>query len=156
MKIARVKYSEDYYLVFYTGFNKKMNEVAKENGQKECENDIQVVLEDKFGNRLDDAICHYGSYGVEENTWEVMSGNLRELTGDSVKGYLTWKEVEAVFDETIRKRRVGNIVDEILNSENNNGFGVKVGAIVEASKKYGIDYKILLEEIMKRGEKENE
>jgi len=51
---------------------------------------------------LGDAICHYGSYGVENGEWEIMIDSLPKNWGDSVKGHLTWKEVERYFDKKIR------------------------------------------------------
>lgn len=86
--LTKVKYNEKYWLVFVTGISHKLP-------------DIQVILEDDKGKRLDDAIFHLGSYGFEEGRWEIMSQSLS--TGTEVKGHLTWKQVEHYFDKTIRK-----------------------------------------------------
>lgn len=101
--IAKTKYKEGYWLVWETGFNdvhKKYNDQFTD--KAELKNDIQVTLKDDKGKYLGDAICHYGSYGVENGEWEIMIDSLPKNWGDSVKGYLTWKEVEYYFDKKIK------------------------------------------------------
>jgi hypothetical protein len=94
--IARVKYDKDYWLKFSTDF---MPSTIIGEGKQ----DIQITLEDNSGKYLSDAICHYGSYGVDEGEWEIMSRDLPEDWGDSVMGHLTWKQVEEYFDKTIKR-----------------------------------------------------
>ena len=107
--IAKTRYNKDYWLVWKTGFNdgfKKLKEELFE--ENDFKNDIQVILEDNEGNVLDDAICHYGSYGVKDGLWEIMSKSLPKNHGESVMGHLTWKEVEKYFDKTIKKRALNS------------------------------------------------
>lgn len=50
----------------------------------------QIVVYDKYGNRLWDAILHSGSYGMEEDLLEVMG----EILGhDDVEGHLTAEDI---------------------------------------------------------------
>ena len=54
----------------------------------------QIVVFDSDGNRLWDAICHFGSYGYEQGLLEVMGDTVvRESDGDSVCGFLTAQDV---------------------------------------------------------------
>jgi hypothetical protein len=94
--IAKVRYDESHWLIFSTEF-------MPERFAEGCKQDIQVILEDDKGENLGDAICHYGSYGVEKGLWEIMSPDLPKKHGDSVMGYLTWKQVEKYFDKTIKR-----------------------------------------------------
>jgi hypothetical protein len=94
--LARVKYNDKYWLKFSTDFM----DAKYTGGYKQ---DIQITLEDEQGKYVSDAICHYGSYGVEQGEWEIMSEDLPENHGDSVMGHLTWKEVETYFDKSIKR-----------------------------------------------------
>lgn len=90
--LATTKYNDKYFLQFVTGFNPNFKIGP-------CpENDIQVLLLDSDKNILADAISHWGSYGIENQEWEVMS----DLIKESVKGYLTFKEVLKYFDKKIK------------------------------------------------------
>lgn len=62
-------------------------------------NTHQIVVFDK-GNRIWDAICHYGSYGYAEGLLEVMGEPVVKPTdGDSVCGYLTAEDVIKRWEE---------------------------------------------------------
>jgi len=101
--LARTKYCDGYWLKWETGFNDGFRILPVDIlDKKELENDIQVILENDKGENLGDAICHYGSYGVENGEWEVMIDSLPK-NGDSVKGYLSFKEVLKYFDKKIKK-----------------------------------------------------
>lgn len=103
-RLARTKYTEGFWLVWKTGFNVGFMTLPLDVQEKmELKNDIQVILENDKGERLGDAICHYGSYGVQEGLWEAMIDSIPKSYGDCVMGYLTWKEVEKLFDKKIRK-----------------------------------------------------
>ena len=102
MKIlAKTQYKKGWWLIFSTD---SMNGVKP--SFRATDNDIQVVLENDKGKRFDDAICHYGSYGVEKGLWEIMSESLPKNWGDGVRGHLTWKEIEKYFDKTIKKHSI--------------------------------------------------
>lgn len=96
-QIAKVRYDDKYWLIFYTEF------LSDFDIGRNCNKDIQVVLENDMGENLGDAVCHYGSYGVKEGLWEIMSPDLPKNYGDNVMGYLTWKQVEKYFDKTIKR-----------------------------------------------------
>lgn len=53
----------------------------------------QLIVYDERGNRLWDAICHYGSYGAEEGLLEIYGEIVSPMAGDSVEGWLTAKDV---------------------------------------------------------------
>ena len=54
----------------------------------------QIIVYDENGNRIWDAVCHYGSYGYSQGLLEVMgSPVIRKSDGDSVKVYLTAQDV---------------------------------------------------------------
>jgi hypothetical protein len=107
--IATTMYNDKgYQLVFFTGFNDGFKSLKSINlggigimGHS-MKNDIQVVLKSPTGKMLDDAICHFGSYGDKNGEWEIMSQSIPKSEGDTVKGWLTWKEVEKYFDKTIK------------------------------------------------------
>ena len=103
-QVAKTKYKDSYWLVFYTDFMGGMPKASLDYFYKTnpFDNDIQVVLEDDKGNKLGDAISHFGSYGIEAGEWEIMIDVLPKSWGDSVMGHLTWKEVEKYFDKKIR------------------------------------------------------
>lgn len=46
-----------------------------------------------------DAICHYGSYGVEKGLLEVMGEKVIRNTSDFVEGYLTADEIIRRLEE---------------------------------------------------------
>jgi hypothetical protein len=107
--IATTMYNDKgYQLVFFTGFNdgfkslKSLTLGAMEFMGHSMKNDIQVVLKSPTGETLDDAVCHYGSYGDKDGKWEIMSQSLPKSEDDTVKGWLTWKQVEYYFDKTIK------------------------------------------------------
>ncbi len=97
--LAKTKYKENFWLVWQTGFNDVFKTIKEKKfiRSEELENDISVILVDSKGKRLGDAICHYGSYGVENGEWETM------IEGkEDVQGHLTFKDVIKNFDFAIR------------------------------------------------------
>lgn len=54
-----------------------------------------VFMDAETGERVCDAICHYGSYGHEEGLIETMGWPLCEAIDDDVEGYLTAEIVYA-------------------------------------------------------------
>lgn len=98
-KIARTQYKDSYWLIWQTDFNIAFKRLPRTlEDQEELKNDIQVILETTKGKRLGDAICHYGSYGVEKGLWETLIEGI-----DDVTGHLTFKEVLKQFDAVIRR-----------------------------------------------------
>ena len=54
----------------------------------------QIVVYDKRGCRIWDAVCHYGSYGFERGLLEVMGKPVvLKSDGDAVVGWLTAQDV---------------------------------------------------------------
>jgi hypothetical protein len=54
----------------------------------------QLIITDRKGKILWDAICHWGSYGYEKGLLEIMGVIVdEEKAGDTVEGYLTADEV---------------------------------------------------------------
>ena len=107
-KLAKTKYCDGYWLVWYTeafGGMKEFHNIPGTNLNKD--NDIQVVLEADDGTRLDDAVCHYGSYGCADGLWEIMFSDYSKPKneGDDVRGHMTWKEVEKFFDKSIEAHK---------------------------------------------------
>lgn len=103
--LAKTTYNkEGFYLEWATDFmDGYIDEtLAKLSPKFSTKNDIQVVLKDKSGERLGDAICHSGSYGVEDNLWEVQVNHPPKSWHGDVLGWLTWIEVEKYFDREIR------------------------------------------------------
>lgn len=98
-QIAKTIYQEGYYLVFLTGFNEGFGRLDPSIVQL---SDIQIRLEDKNGNFLLSAISHYGSYGVEDNKWEIMPNHPPKAWHDSVRGYLSFSEVIKYINREIR------------------------------------------------------
>jgi hypothetical protein len=52
-----------------------------------------VLIYDKEGNKLADAIEHFGSYGEGQDLLEIMHAIADGETDDSVLGWLTWQDV---------------------------------------------------------------
>lgn len=84
----------------------KVNEIPYERISKDTEYDDpehphyikeferhQLIVYDERGNRLWDAICHEGSYGVEEGLLEIYGEIVSPMAEDSVEGWLTAKDV---------------------------------------------------------------
>lgn len=94
-QIAKTKYKKGWWLSWMTGFNDGFKKYHS-GDDSELKNDIKVILVDDNGKQYDDAICHYGSYGVKEGEWEIMSSQLED-----VEGHLTFKQVLKYFDKTI-------------------------------------------------------
>lgn len=94
-RLAKTIYKKGYYLEWQTDF---MDSQLLESMGKPVQNDINVILRTNEGKYLGDAICHYGSYGVEDNLWETMIEGIEDVTG-----HLTFKEVIKQFDQVIRK-----------------------------------------------------
>lgn len=59
----------------------------------------QIVVHDKDGNRVWDAICHYGSYGCNDGLLEIMGTIVRQETCDTVEGWLTADDVIERIEE---------------------------------------------------------
>ena len=57
----------------------------------------QIVVYDKYGNRLWDAILHSYSYGREKNLLEAMGEEL--LGHDDVEGYLTAEDIISYIEQ---------------------------------------------------------
>lgn len=53
----------------------------------------QILVKDKDGDIIWDAICHCGSYGYEEGLLEIMGTLVRPEDGDSVAGWLTAEDI---------------------------------------------------------------
>lgn len=53
----------------------------------------QIIVFDKDGNRLWDAICNYGSYGCENGLLEIMGDIVPPDHDDTVEGWLTANDV---------------------------------------------------------------
>lgn len=54
----------------------------------------QIIVLDKYGNRLCDVVYHFGNYGYDEGLLEIMGALTKEESeNDSVLGYLTAEEV---------------------------------------------------------------
>lgn len=101
--IAKTNYKDGYWLVWLTGYNDGFKTLTPSSllNENKLKNDIQVVLETTKGERLGDAVCHYGSYGSENGLWEIMIDVLPR--GNDVMGHLSFSEVTKYFDKKIRK-----------------------------------------------------
>lgn len=99
--LARTPYDSEYFLVWTTDYMRGYKPFSLPGTNMSNKNDIQLILEDKAGNWLADAICHYGSYGAETGRWEVMADHI----DGSVDGYLTFKEVLKHFNRAIRNKK---------------------------------------------------
>lgn len=64
-----------------------------------------VFMDAETGERVCDAVCHYGSYGHEKGLIETMGWPLCEATDDDVEGYLTAETVYARLMNADRERR---------------------------------------------------
>ena len=74
-------------------------EYTREDKERGVFDTHQIIVFDK-GNRIWDAICHYGSYGYEEGLLEVMGEPVVKPTdGDSVCGHLTAEDVIERWEE---------------------------------------------------------
>lgn len=103
--IAKTKYDEQNWLEWSTDFwGEEIKKIPEIKNYFSSPNDIQVRLLDKNNKYLADAICHYGSYGVENGEWEVMMNKPPKSWGDTVKGNLTWVEVMKYFNLAIKQR----------------------------------------------------
>jgi hypothetical protein len=49
-----------------------------------------------------------------------------------------------------------DIARELLNSEHNNGFGIRCFAVTQACEKYGVDAKELIAEIITQGNQDDD
>lgn len=58
----------------------------------------QIIVYDKKGNKIWDAICHKGSYGYEQGLLEIY-GTIVRPCGDSVEGWLTADDVIERIEE---------------------------------------------------------
>lgn len=53
----------------------------------------QILVKDKDGCEIWDAICHFGSYGYESGLLEIMGTLVRPEDRDSVVGWLTAEDI---------------------------------------------------------------
>jgi len=99
-KIASSVYKEGYVLEWYTDFMGVAGRLIHNvpGTSMTNKNDIQVVLQTDKGKCIGDAVCRFGSYGVNENLWETMIAG-----DDDVSGYLTFAEVIIKFNKAIKK-----------------------------------------------------
>jgi len=101
IKIATTKYVKGYTLEFITGFNKGMHRIKDIDIPS---NDIQILLKrDRDEEVILSAISHFGSFGVDEELWEVMPN--RETRND-VEGYLTSKQVFNFMSKLVKEDRL--------------------------------------------------
>lgn len=60
----------------------------------------QIIVYNKDGKRMWDAVCHYGSYGADEGLLEVMGIIVdEEIVGDTVEGNLTAEDIIKRIEE---------------------------------------------------------
>lgn len=70
----------------------------------ECQEQPQVIIYDNEKlERLNDAVCHFGSYGHEQGLLECW-----EADGDDVVGWLTAEKTIEIFRKTIELNRQEN------------------------------------------------
>lgn len=53
----------------------------------------QIIVMDKDGQRIWDAVCHFGSYGYKKGLLEIMGTLVGPEDGDSVAGWLTAEDI---------------------------------------------------------------
>lgn len=53
----------------------------------------QILVKDKDGDEIWDAICHFGSYGYKQGLLEIMGTLVRPEDRDSVVGWLTAEDI---------------------------------------------------------------
>jgi len=53
-------------------------------------------------------------------------------------------------------KTIQDIARELLNSEHNNGFGIRCFAVTQACEHYGVDSKALFAEIIKQGNRDED
>ena len=53
----------------------------------------QILVKDKNGVAIWDAICHFGSYGYEQGLLEIMGTIVKPKDGDTVVGWLTAEDI---------------------------------------------------------------
>lgn len=91
----------------------KLEEYLNKRGMKYTRNDIddemvdhhQLIVLDENGDRLWDAICHFGSYGYRQGLLEIMGTIVNPfMDGDTVVGYLTANEVIDRIEEKYGKQ----------------------------------------------------
>jgi hypothetical protein len=58
--------------------------------------------------------------------------------------------------ELTKEKSIADIAKEIYYSIDNNGYGVRCGAITDAMHKYGVEFKPIFDEIVLLGELEQE
>lgn len=75
-----------------------LEEIANRHGLMRCIDQHQIVVY-KDGKRDWDAICQFGSYGVEMGLLEIMGARVVR-NRDSVEGYLTADEIIERLEET--------------------------------------------------------
>lgn len=70
-----------------------------------------VFMDAETGERVCDAVCHYGSYGHEEGLIEVMGYPLCTATEDDVEGFLT---ANTIYERLMNadKERIPNYTHE--------------------------------------------
>ena len=78
------------------GYGWKVERKDKEPNEYSVDQHI-VIVYTREGERLFDAICHYGSYGYEEGLLEIM-GSIVQTDEDSVEG---WKTADDIIQRII-------------------------------------------------------
>lgn len=84
--------------------NKRGMKYIREDKDDERVDRHQLIVLDENGDRLWDAICHFGSFGYEQGLLEIMGTLVNPfMDGDTVVGYLTADKVidriEATYGE---------------------------------------------------------
>jgi len=73
----------------------------KDKGVPYSRTESQIIVYDRRGRCIWDAVCSYGSYGYEQGLLEVMGDPVvRWSDGDSVAGYLTAQNVIDRWEES--------------------------------------------------------
>ena len=78
-----------------------------------------IFMDAETGERVCDAVCHWGSYGHERGLIEVMGWPLCEAIDDDVEGYLTADTVYARLMDA-DKERIENYESQIETFERKN------------------------------------
>lgn len=73
----------------------KLEKYLKDNGYNYTRHPLyegqQIIVFDKYGNRMWDVVLHFGSYGMKDSLLEAMGEAL--LGHNDVEGYLTAEDV---------------------------------------------------------------
>ena len=113
------KYDLDYYVEHFGEYkepNENYTEILKLN-ELLSKTEIPYTVDRYFdgweiiyfynGERIADAVQHFGSYGADENLLEIMGCLTPEEEQDGVLGYLTAEEVFKRFSKDFLNRKFG-------------------------------------------------